>query len=218
MHIKTKICGLTNLEDARVAVEAGADFLGFNLYPKSSRYIAPDPLGDLLAALLLPPHVQTVGIFVNTPTDEVRALLDSTGLMLAQLHGDEDEATVAALADRAFKALRPVSAEDARQSARFAAYPASHAPQILLDAYHPSAYGGTGELGNWALAAEVAHTLPRLLLAGGLNADNVGRAIATVAPWGVDVASGVESAPGRKDHAQMRAFIANAHAVAPRTP
>ena len=210
MAVKVKICGLTNLADAKVAIDAGADYLGFILFPKSPRYIAPAQVAALLAELTLPAHVQSVGVFVNTPVDEVQEILNQTGLHLAQLHGDEPASALEALRGRAFKAVRPADAATAQQSAAFTPYPAPTAPQLLLDAYHPTAYGGTGHRADWALAADVAHTTPRLLLAGGLTAENVADAIATVAPWGVDVASGVEAAPGRKDHDQVRAFVIHA--------
>ncbi len=211
MVVKVKICGLTNLADAQVAVEAGADFLGFILYAKSPRYIAPDQLAQLLAELALPAHVQTVGVFVNAPIKEILTILDQTGLHLAQLHGDEPEAALAELAGRGYKALRPADAAAALQASAFTPYPQAASPQLLIDAYHPTAYGGTGHQADWSLAATLAQATPRLLLAGGLTVSNVQSAIQAVAPWGVDVSSGVEATPGCKDHAQVRAFITNAH-------
>ena len=211
MSVKVKICGLTNLADAQVALEAGADFLGFIFHPKSPRYIAPAQVGEILAGLALPLHVQSVGVFVNTPIEEIILILNETGLNLVQLHGDEPESALTAFDGRAYKVLRPVDAAAAQQASVYTRYPNPTAPQIMLDAYHPSAYGGTGQLGDWSLALTVTQSTPRLMLAGGLNAENVQRAIASVSPWAVDVASGVEAAPGRKDHEQVRAFIANAH-------
>lgn len=211
MPIKVKICGLTNLADAQVALDAGADFLGFILYAKSPRYITPSQVADVLAKLTLPSHVQCVGVFVNSHVDEIESILDQTGLNLAQLHGDEPVAYLAALKGRAYKAVRPIDDAAAQQATLFTAYPNAYAPQLLLDAYHPSAYGGTGHQADWGVATTAVQSTPRLLLAGGLTPDNVQRAIAEVAPWGVDVASGVEAAPGRKDHELVRAFIANAH-------
>lgn len=210
MSVKVKICGLTNLADAHVAVDAGADFLGFILYAKSPRYIAPAQVAEILAQLALPPQVISVGVFVNTPSEEVSAILDATGLNLAQLHGDEPESALAALKGRGYKAVRPADATAAQQASAFTPYPQPPAPQLLLDTYHPNVYGGTGQQADWGLAATIVQSTPRLLLAGGLTADNVANAIVTVAPWGVDVASGVESAPGRKDHDLVRAFLANA--------
>lgn len=211
MTVKVKICGLTNLVDAQVALDAGADFLGFILYAKSPRYITPAQLAQLLADLEVPAQVQTVGVFVNTPTAEVITTLQETGLKLAQLHGDEAETALATLDGRGYKVLRPVDDSAAQQASLFTSYPMSTAPQLMLDAYLPNAFGGTGHQVDWSLAATVAQTTPRLMLAGGLKAANVQVAIEKVMPWAVDVASGVESAPGRKDHDQVRAFVANAH-------
>ncbi len=211
MSVQVKICGLTNLTDAQVAVDAGADFLGFILYANSPRYIAPRQVAELLAALEMPAHVQSVGVFVNAPVEEIVAILDETGLDLAQLHGDEPESAIAALNGRGYKALRPTDSASAQQASIFTPYPKPSAPQLMLDAYHPTIFGGTGHQADWSLAASVVPTTPRLLLAGGLTAANVHSAIATVSPWGVDVASGVEASKGRKDHEQVRAFIANAH-------
>lgn len=210
MSVKVKICGLTNLDDAQVALDAGADFLGFILYPKSLRYIQPGQVAEVLAKLVRPSHVQTVGVFVNVPTDAVIATLEQTGLDLAQLHGDETEADLAALNGRGYKAVRPSNAEAAALAQHFTNYPPQHAPQLLVDAYSPNAYGGTGHQADWSLASALARNTPRLLLAGGLTAGNVAQAIAGVAPWGVDVSSGVERSPGQKDHGQVRAFIQNA--------
>ncbi len=218
MSIKVKICGLTNLADAQVACDAGADLLGFILYAKSPRYIAPGAAAEILATLQRPPHVLTVGVFVNMPVADVRAVLDQTGLDLAQLHGDEREDDLRALEGRAYKAIRPVDPAAARSAATFTQYPLPHAPQLMLDAYHPDAYGGTGQRADWKLAAGVATTTPRLLLAGGLAPDNVQAAIATVRPWGVDVASGVEAGPGRKDHHAVQRFIAAAKAASLAAP
>jgi phosphoribosylanthranilate isomerase len=214
MSVKVKICGLTNITDAQVAVDAGADFLGFILYAKSPRYVAPEQIAQILTRLALPSHVQTVGVFVNTPIDDVITILDQTALDLAQLHGEEPEGALATLAGRGFKALRPTDSAAAQHASIFTSYPQASAPQILVDAYHPSGYGGTGHQADWSLAASIAQCTPRLLLAGGLTAANIQSAIEAVAPWGVDVSSGVEAAPGRKDHNQIRAFVANAHSSA----
>lgn len=206
-----KICGTTNLEDARIAAEAGADLLGFILYAKSPRYVAPAMVAEIVAevraAVSSPPRF--VGVFVNAPPDEVLAVLAQTGLDLAQLHGDEPAATLRTLQGRGFKAVRPTGLEDALALAE--AYAALGAgPDLLIDAYAPHAYGGTGQRADWTAAAAVAQRVPHLLLAGGLTPENVAAAVAAVSPWGVDVASGVEQAPGRKDHAKVRAFIAAA--------
>jgi phosphoribosylanthranilate isomerase len=211
-----KICGITNLEDALAATEAGADLLGFILYPKSPRYVAPALIAEIVAgmraAFTSPPRC--VGVFVNEPTSQVLATLDQTGLDLAQLHGDESAAEVAALTGRGFKAARPTSLEAALAVvAAFASSGATAGPDLLIDAYTSNAYGGAGQLADWSMAAEVAQRVDRLLLAGGLTSENVADAVRLVKPWGVDVASGVEQAPGRKDHAKMQTFIVAAKGV-----
>lgn len=213
-HIK--ICGITNVVDARVAATAGADFLGFIFYPKSPRYIAPEQVGSITQALRAEFAEQAprfVGVFVNTPVDAVRATIRVAGLDLAQLHGAETPADVAALAPYAFKALRPQTMAEAQVT--FTAYvPASSpiphrlpaTPDLLVDTYHPQQLGGTGQTADLTIACWLASRC-RLLLAGGLTPDNVAAVIARVQPWGVDVSSGVEITKGKKDHNKVRAFI-----------
>lgn len=207
MHIK--ICGLTNLDDTLAAIDLGADYLGFNFYPKSPRFIEPAACAEVHAQLDrrgLLRRVTTVGIFVNRAPAEVAALLDQCGLGLAQLHGEEPPEELGVLWGRAFKALRGAPPEAELQAvARFS----PGQPAILLDAHAPGAYGGTGQVGDWPAAAQAAARYP-IFLAGGLTPANVAAAIAQVRPWGVDVASGVEAAPGRKDREKMRAFVAEA--------
>lgn len=208
---KVKICGITNFDDARVAAEAGADYLGFILFAKSPRYVEPRTVKAILTALRAADHhVPGIGVFVNMPGREVALVLEETGLAYAQLHGDEDVATVAALGGRGFKALRPASIDDLAPGVQFAALAGLDAPQLLVDAYSPTAYGGTGHQADWSLAKQAVAQTPRLLLAGGLTPDNVADAIVAVRPWGVDVSSGVEAEPGCKDHDKVRAFIAAA--------
>ncbi len=207
-----KICGIRTLDDALAALDAGADMLGFNFYAPSPRNIAPAACARLVAHLRQRGAIGTlVGVFVNLPPAQVAAILNECGLDLAQLHGDEPPTDLAALAGRAFKAIRPHDLPEARAQA--AAYsldaPPAGAPTLLVDAAAGGAYGGSGQVTNWALAAALAAGT-RLLLAGGLRPDNVAAAVAAVQPWGVDVASGVESAPGVKDPALMAEFIARA--------
>jgi phosphoribosylanthranilate isomerase len=207
-----KICGITNVDDARCATEAGADFLGLNFYHKSPRYVTPEQCAEIVSALrgefgARAPRL--VGVFVNEPVERVRAALDATGLDLAQLHGDESLQDVQQLYPRAVKAIRPPSLEQATSlAAEYAvAGPLDEGlPQLLVDAYHPQRYGGTGLPVDLEIARALAQGY-RLLLAGGLTPDNVGMVVEQVRPWGVDVSSGVEREKGRKDHAKMRAFV-----------
>ena len=151
-----------------------------------------------------------VGVFVNSSLEQVTQMLNHCDLDLAQLHGEEDPALLALLAKRAFKALRPRSVVEAEADAsRYARFGPGGGPDLLVDAYHPDNRGGTGQAGDWNLAAGLARQY-RLLLAGGLTPGNVATAIRQVRPWGVDVASGVEAAPGRKDHTLVQTFIAAA--------
>jgi len=216
---QVKICGLTHLADAEAAVRAGADLLGFICYPPSPRYLPPPAIAAILAGLrpLLDEvtqnqgrRVRTVGVFVDEAPATVAQVLATTGLDLAQLHGGEPPAALAALGGRGFKALRPIHRLEAEAEAEwYAELGPADGPDLLVDAFHPQAYGGTGRRADWETAAALA-TRYRLLLAGGLNPANVAAAVARVRPWGVDVSSGVETAPGRKDHAALTAFIAAA--------
>jgi len=209
---RVKICGITNLDDARCAARAGADFLGFILYPKSPRFLPPPQIAVITHAIRREfgaSAPRCVGVFVNEPVDQVQAWLDAARLDLAQLHGHESPEEVRRLHPRAFKAIRPQTRDDAQAS--FAAYrpalPEDQAlPQLLLDAYHPERFGGTGLPVDLTVAQPVAAQC-RLLLAGGLTPDTVGAAIEAVRPWGVDVSSGVERTVGTKDHVRIEAFI-----------
>jgi phosphoribosylanthranilate isomerase len=206
--VKVKICGITNLEDAIAAIEAGADLLGFNFYRKSVRYIEPEAARSIVALVRSGASVpQLVGVFVNSPLLEVQSILREADLDLAQLHGDESIEMITELKGRGFKALRPQSTEEAENQAK--TYAVASEPALLIDAYRKGEYGGTGQIGDWSIAAKMARHYS-ILLAGGLTPENVAQAIAEVQPWGVDVASGVESVPGKKDVAKMRMFIAKA--------
>jgi len=215
--VRVKICGITNRDDAMAALAAGADYLGFNLYPKSSRYIPPEKLRELIleigegtsqSSISNPQSLRFIGIFVNETVQGITDILSFTGLAYAQLHGDEPPEFLHQLTGKAFKAVRPADAESARDAAsRFAPLGLDDGPQLLIDAYDPAEYGGTGKKADWHVAAELAQRHPRLMLAGGLTPANVAQAIRIARPWAVDVASGVEVSPGRKDHDAMRAFI-----------
>jgi phosphoribosylanthranilate isomerase len=209
--MKIKICGITNLDDARAAIEAGADMLGFNFYANSPRYITPEKAGEIAAHLWRSDGQRPllVGVFVNSPLEEIRSILEITQIDLAQLHGDEPVSVVEQLHGRGFKALRPTSEEEAHMDAEWFAPHGPNAPVLLIDAYRKDQYGGTGHVADWSIATKLAQQYP-ILLAGGLTPENVTEAIRQVRPWGVDVASGVEVAPGKKAAAKMRLFVESA--------
>jgi len=198
---KVKICGITSREDALVAVEAGADALGFVFFEKSPRYLAPEQAAQIIAAL--PPFVQAVGLFVNAELDFVNRTADLCGLDLVQLHGDESPSYCQSVHRRIMKAFRVRGMES------LAVLPDYQVSAYLLDAYSPNAYGGTGERFDWDCAIAAKKHGP-IVLAGGLDPDNVAAAVAKVAPYAVDVSSGVESQPGRKDPEKVRRFIREA--------
>lgn len=198
---KIKICGIKRLEDALAAVEAGADYIGFNFYPMSMRYIEPRDCAAITTVLAREyPAVKRVGVFVNRSLAEINIIMESCCLDLAQLHGDEPAEFCAALGLRAFKAFR------GSPDATLESFARSAAPAFMMDAAVNGAYGGTGATTDWAAAAALSRRYP-LLLAGGLRPENVAAAVRQVKPWGVDVASGVESSPGSKDAAKIKAFV-----------
>lgn len=196
---KIKICGIKTLDDALAAMDAGADLIGFNFYPKSSRYIDVGKCRDIMSVMRNYGHITYVGVFVNASVEEVRATMETCGLGLAQLHGDETADMLSALDGKAFKAFRGIPT-DMNGFAR------NDTPAFLVDASVKGLYGGSGVTADWNGATELAKKYP-LLLAGGLTPENVAEAVRQVGPWGVDVASGVESAPGKKDASKMKAFV-----------
>ncbi len=208
--MKVKICGITNIDDAYAALKAGADLLGFNFYAKSPRYIVPEKVCEIAAQIRsdgLTPLL--VGVFVNASLEEIRSILEIAQIDLAQLHGDEPVHVVEQLNGRGFKALRPTSEKEAEIDAEWFAPYGPNAPVLLVDAYRKDHYGGTGHTADWSIATKLAQHYP-ILLAGGLTPENVAEAIRQVQPWGVDVASGVERAPGKKDIAKMKLFVERA--------
>ena len=211
---KIKICGVRSVENALMVAQAGADLIGLNFYPATPRYVQPaiafeianrlrSELGEACPAL--------VGVFVNASANEVSAIVDKVGLDYAQLSGDESIETMRELQAIAFKAIRPLDEDDAMTCVdRFASScPENNAaPSILVDAFNPKLYGGTGETASVSIASAVNAALPRMMLAGGLNPENVAERVRSIKPWGVDVASGVEAGtPGIKDKDKVRAFI-----------
>lgn len=219
---RVKICGITNLEDAAGALLAGADYLGFIFYPPSPRAIGLETAAALIATLharadtaalfAQPTSPRLVGVFVNEPAEAMADALDLCGLDLAQLSGEEAPELVTApgspIFGRAYKAIRPKSPTEAEdQTAAYLTPQSARWPRLLLDSYHPSLRGGSGEVGDWATAAALAASHDGLMLAGGLTPKNVAQAVQAVRPYAVDVASGVEATPGRKDPTKVRAFI-----------
>lgn len=202
MMLKVKICGLTNAEDAAVAVEAGADAVGFVFHRKSPRCAETSAVKAIIREL--PPFVLPIGVFVNEEPKVVRDVMDSCGLALAQLHGDETAAYCETLGRPVLKAIRIRDRGSFLALAEFQGRAGVRG--FLVDAFSPDAYGGTGQLADWSLAAEAA-AVARILLAGGLTPENVAQAVGQVRPYGVDVSSGVEARPGKKDHAKVRAFV-----------
>jgi phosphoribosylanthranilate isomerase len=199
--IRVKICGITNAADALAAIDAGANLLGFNFYAKSPRHLTEAEAAKIRCQL--PKKVEAVGIFVNAPPADVAALCKSLKLDAAQLHGDETPETVAELA-RSVPVFKAFRVEPDFRLGTLDEYPEAFA--FLFDAAHTGQYGGTGHSTDWDVAGRAA-VGRRIILAGGLNVENVAAAVRIVRPYAVDVASGVESKPGKKDHGLLREFI-----------
>ena len=214
---KVKICGITNLDDALAATNAGADFLGFIFYEPSPRYVSPETVAEIISGVKsqVPGELpKFVGVFVNASLEWVEQILDDCRLDAAQLHGDELAEFVNHFQQRAYKVLRPQSLEDAKELAieYLPPSPSSLLPYFLLEAYHPTLYGGTGHVTDWTMAATIAAQYP-IMLAGSLTPANVVEAIRAVNPWGVDVSSGVEVEKGKKDHEKVKQFVNNVRSV-----
>jgi phosphoribosylanthranilate isomerase len=205
---KIKICGIKTVEDALAAIDLGADLIGFNFYPKSPRFVEVGHCRGIMSTVRKYGHVKYVGVFVNASIAEINATMEACGLSLAQLHGDETAEMLNELDGKAFKAIRlsTDSVTDSRTVTAFAESRREVAPVLLVDAAVKGVYGGSGVTADWKGAAQLAKKYP-LLLAGGLTPENVGVAIGQVKPWGVDVASGVESGSGEKDASRMKAFV-----------
>jgi len=199
--VNVKICGITNWRDARLAIEAGANLLGFNFYPHSPRYITPARARQIVRRL--PRRVRTVGVFVNESPVKIREICDEVGLHLAQLHGEEKTGTMAEVA-RVRPVIRAVRVRRGFRLAQLARQ--TRAKVFLLDGFHPRLRGGTGKRFDWSLARRARH-YGRIFLAGGLRPENVAEAIRAARPYAIDVCSGVESKPGKKSAALMRALM-----------
>jgi Phosphoribosylanthranilate isomerase len=207
--VLVKVCGITNLDDALAAAEAGADALGFNFYQRSPRYVKPEtarPIVDRLQADY--PNLLSVGVFVNESLEAIRKIAAAAGVSALQLHGNETPEYCKAL--RGHHLIKVFSASDKFAPQTVLDYDVQ---AIMLDAVDKEAFGGTGKLSNWAVARETRELVPKLFLAGGLSAENVADAIHQVNPFAVDACSRLESAPGRKDQSRVRAFVAAVRAA-----
>jgi phosphoribosylanthranilate isomerase len=199
--VQIKICGVTNVKDARASAEIGANMIGFNFYAQSPRYIGPGAVRQIIEAM--PSEVCTVGVFVDANAEEIRNTADAAGVRCVQLHGRTSPDTVSELA-RKFRVIRAFSTDPQFRPEEVSLFGDC---DVLVDAHHPHLRGGTGLTCDWA-AARTARSLARfLILSGGLTLENVSHAIATVAPHAVDVCSGVESAPGVKDYKAIENFV-----------
>ncbi len=205
MQTKVKICGVTNVADAIAVAEAGADMIGLNFYAGSPRHLELAAAGQICRAL--PPFVLRVGVFVNPAEEAVLAAIRVCGLNLLQFHGDEPSEFCTQFGLMSVKALRVRDAES------LAALENYSTDAFLLDAHSNSGLGGTGEKFNWDLARAAQNYGKPIILAGGLTTENIAEAVRRVRPFAVDVASGVESAPGKKDVAKVRAFVAAVRAA-----
>jgi len=205
MTLRIKICGITNLEDALMAVDAGADALGFMFYEPSPRHVSMAVAANIIRQL--PPLVTKVGVFVNASEEFIRQAVADCGLDTVQLHGDESPGFCQKLSLPVIKAFRVQNADSLN------ALPRYHTAAWLLDSYVSDKHGGTGAMFNWELAVTAKKLGHPIILAGGLMAESVAEAIRQVRPYGVDVSSGVESVPGKKDFKKVTAFITAARSA-----
>lgn len=200
MIVKVKICGITNYEDAAAALDMGADLLGFNFYPKSPRYITPEAAEKIINKL--PAFVDIVGLFVNDTFEHILEVLSTLQLNWIQLHGDETPEfceKFLSINVKTIKAIRVKTKADILKTDKFST------DAIILDAFREDLYGGTGETFDWNI---VGHIAKRIFLAGGINPDNARKAV-ELGIYGLDICSGIESAPGKKDHKKMKQLFDN---------
>ena len=198
--VKVKICGLTNYRDAAAAVDLGADLLGFNFYPESPRFITPEQAAQIINKL--PAFIHVAGVFVNASLDQIKEAISECNLDWVQLHGDESPEFCESLLSinvRTMKAIRVKDQEDIERAESF------FTDAVLLDAFDPEKYGGTGLTFDWNI---IGHINKRIFLAGGINPDNVAAAI-ELGVYGIDVCSGIEARPGKKDHRKMKKLFEN---------
>ncbi len=201
---QVKICGITNTEDARVAVEAGADMIGLIFYPPSPRYVASEQAWSIVESL--PPELLAVGVFVNETADAITPVAQVSGVRLVQLHGEESPELCQALPWQVVKTFRFTEQTRPEMMADY------DVEAFLIEGFHAELYGGAGAQADWHQAATL-HPYGRIILAGGLTAENVQEAIRVVRPYAVDVGSGVEASPGKKDWQKVRTFIRRAKAL-----
>jgi len=196
--VKVKICGITNLEDAMVAAEAGADALGFVFYPESPRFIEPAMARYIISKL--PVFITAVGVFVDEKEDMIRRIIRESGIQVLQFHGNESPIICTKFREKVIKTIHVKDEESISQMKMY------HINTFLLDTYHSEKKGGTGKSFNWDIAIR-GKKYGRIILAGGLDPSNVVEAIKKVKPYGVDVSTGVEISPGKKDHTKIKEFI-----------
>jgi len=202
-----KICGVTNINDARACLELGADMIGFNFYPASPRYIEPATVHQIVNAL--PARTCAVGVFVDADPADICKIAKTAAVRCVQLHGQTTPELCSKLA-RGFRVILALSTDAKFEPEHVAAFP--HC-DVLIDAYHPELRGGTGQTCDWSAARAAMRYARFLVLSGGLTPQNVGSAIAAVAPHAVDACSGIESAPGVKDHRALKQFISAVRAA-----
>jgi len=198
--VKVKICGLTNYRDAAAAVDLGADLLGFNFYPESPRFVTLEQAAQIINKL--PAFIHVAGVFVNASLDQIKEAISECNLDWVQLHGDESPEFCESLLSinvRTMKAIRVKDQEDIERAESF------FTDAVLLDAFDPEKYGGTGLTFDWNI---IGHISKRIFLAGGINPDNVAAAI-ELGVYGIDVCSGIEARPGKKDHRKMKKLFEN---------
>ncbi len=198
--VKVKICGITNYKDAAAAIDMGADILGFNFYPQSPRYISPEKAASIIN--MLPAFIDIAGIFVNATIAQIQETINKCQLGWVQLHGDEDPSfcqSLCSLNVKTMKAIRVRDQSDIEGAEEF------FTDAILLDAFSTEKYGGTGLTFDWNI---IGHIGKRIFLAGGINPDNVVKAI-ELGVYGIDICSGIESRPGKKDHKKMKKLFKN---------
>jgi len=197
---KVKICGITNYDDATVAIDLGADLLGFNFYPKSPRYVTKERAEEIISQL--PAFIDTAGVFVNASIDEIHETSDVCSLDWVQLHGDEDPEFCRSLLSHNVKTMKAIRVKDQTDIERADQF---FTDAILLDAFDPDKYGGTGLTFDWNV---IGHMAKRVFLAGGVNPDNAAKAM-KLGVYGIDVCSGIEAEPGKKDHNKMKRLFDN---------